>query len=346
MLASVQKILEVSDIPNADKIDRVKVLGWDCIVRKGQFKVGDLCIFIEPDTIVPKYLLTDNPEDTEEIRLKTIKMKKQVSYGLVLPLNKDYPFIDNNACLVVSEGADLTELMKVRKYEKFIPANMQGIMKGGFPAFLRKTDEVNIQSSPELLDLMVGKPYYITQKLDGTSGTFFKWNGEFGVCSRNIWIKEPTEPDWFKTGGGNVYWRMAEKYKISQWLPEGYAIQGEICGPNIQDNRLGLKELEMFVFNIFDIQNQKYMSIEDFENRFPELDSDLEFDYCVKFVPFVEWSSQGRGNFYYTIEQLLALAEKDAYPNGTPQEGIVVRSWDQTISFKVRNPKYLLMFGE
>ncbi|WP_337564108.1 hypothetical protein [Megasphaera sp.] len=56
-LASIQKIISLTPIPNADRIELARVLGWKCVVKKGEFKVGDKCVYIEIDSIPP----SDNP---------------------------------------------------------------------------------------------------------------------------------------------------------------------------------------------------------------------------------------------------------------------------------------------
>src|SRR3972149_3367282 len=264
MLASMQKINKVFPIGGADRIEGVEVLGWKCVVRKGQFKEGDLCIYIEIDTIIPKYLLTDNLEDKEEIRLKTV------------------------------------------------------IIKGNFPGFLRKTDEVKVQSEPSLLEKLKGKPYYITTKLDGTSATYYKFNGEFGVCSRNLELEK----------GDNIYWRLAEKYKIEDWLPEGYAIQGEICGEGIQKNPLGIKGVNLYIFNIIKILGDIKLYCPDWQEW---------MEHPILFVIQEEYGD----SFNYSLEELLEKARGN-YSSGKRKEGVVVRSKDQTISFKVVNNDYLL----
>jgi RNA ligase (TIGR02306 family) len=330
-LASIQRIISVEPIPNADRIERVKVLGWDCVARKGIFKLGDLCVYIEIDSLIPKYLLTDNPEDKELIRLKTVKLKKQLSQGLVLDLESTLiaskttsgcglsDLYHDDLCKGEEVGYDLTEYLGIKKYEKEIPAQLQGLIKGNFPSFIVKTDEVRIQSEPKLLELLKGKPYYISQKMNGTSATYYKLDGKFGVCSRNIELKD----------GENVYWKIARKYNIEDILTDGYTIQGEICGPNIQKNQIGLEDHVLYVFNYIKIKGGEKIDFTNFGWINPPL------------VPILE-----KGNsFNYTLEELIEMA-KGTYPSGELQEGIVVRSLDQTISFKVLNNDYLLKEGE
>lgn len=323
MLASIQKIKKVFPIEGADRIEGVEVLGWKCVVRKGIFREGDLCIYIEIDTLVPKRCLSKNPQDKELIRLKTVKMKGQISQGLVLPI-----IYEEWADLKIREGLDVTDYVGVKKYEKAIPAQLQGLIKGDFPGFLRKTDEVRIQSEPKLLEKIKGKPFYITTKLDGTSATYYKLDGKFGVCSRNLELEK----------GDNTYWKMAEKYKIEEWLPDGYAIQGEICGEGIQKNPLGIKGQDLYIFNVFDIKNGEYIFPDDLTWFDDTTVGDVYKNEPIKLVPGEEVGKE----FSYTLEELLEKA-KGKYPNTNKnKEGVVVRSIDQTISFKVVNNDYLL----
>lgn len=352
-LASIQKIEEINPIPNADAIEVAKILGWNVVVKKGEFKPGDLCIYIEIDTLIPntkwsKFLFKAGHENDEYTRLRTIKLRGQISQGLIISLYtinsiRDYDIDENTRAInildgtgewkVIDLGYDVTDILAVRKFEKQIPVELQGIVKRYFPEFLRKTDEIRIQSEPELLEQLYGKSYVITQKMDGTSSTYYKYNGEFGVCSRNMELEE----------GDSIYWKMARKYRIKEWLPDGYAIQGEICGPGIQGNKMGLEENELFIFNAWDIRKQIYVNPEFLFGMLIGL-SDVAIDSFenLRTVPTIV-----SGNLFdMTQEELLRLADDYFYENGSPQEGIVVRSLDQTISFKVISNKFLLKHGE
>ena len=348
ILATIEKILSVEPIPGADKIDKVTVLGWDCVVRKGQFVAGELCIYIQLDTLIPKCLFTGNSDDQKEmIRLKTAKFKGQLSQGLVLKLG-DGNTPELNAIFYspvgtginaagkflsdwvtsLKEGTDVSEDLGIKKYEKQIPAQLQGLVLGNFPSIFPKTDEVRIQNAPSAIQELLYKPYYITTKLDGTSSTFYKLDDHFGVCSRNMELKE----------GDNIYWKMAKKYNLDSILEEGFMIQGEIVGPSIQKNPLGLLEPDLFIFNVFLIKQHRYCNLREV------------VDFCkehqLKMVPVVEETD----SFSYTIDDLLKKAT-GVYP-GTKNriEGIVVRSvtdfyspsLEGRMSFKVLNNEYLL----
>jgi len=329
MLASIQKIISISPIEGADKIEKARVLGWECVVKKGIYHEGDLVVFVETDTKVPKKYLSDNPEDTELVRLTVVKMKGQISQGLVLPLS----ILPEE--IIPEEGLDVMELIGVEKYEKKIPQNMMGLLKGGFPNFIAKTDEVRIQSEPELIQKLWGLPFYITQKMDGTSCTIYN-NGEVHVCSRNYEVgrSQQTYHEKNSNASENVYWRIVDKYNLENIIPEGYYIQGEIFGSGINGNNMGLDGIEFNVFNVGKIGEGRL--------PYPEI---MMFcnDYGLKIVPVLLEHS----NFQISIPELELLSNGFHYiTNDSLQEGIVVRSFDQRISFKVINPFYALKYKE
>lgn len=318
MLASIQKVIAIDPIDNADAIEVATVLGWKCVVRKNSFNVNDLCVYIEIDTIIPKKFIDDSAGD-EKHRLRTIKLRGQISQGLVLPLS----VLPEDK---YSVGDDVTSILGIEKFEKAIPANLQGLVKRYFPPFLHKTDEERVQSNTKLLSSLYGKPYYISTKVDGTSSTYYKYQGEYGVCSRNMELKE---------SDGNVYWIISRKYNLDS-IPEGVCIQGEIAGPGIQDNKLGLKEFDLFVFNVFDINAQKYLPYEQL----------IKFcwTYGLRTVPILVVGDNF--SIEYTQDSLLEMANELRYDSGKLAEGIVVRSLDQSISFKVVSNKFLLKNNE
>ncbi len=359
-LATIQKIESIKEIPNADNIECAKVLGWEVVVKKGEFKEGDVCIYIEIDSLLPRKSWSEflfRHEEDKVYRLRTIKLRGQISQGLVLPITAEiFPSIEYVA-FNLRIGDDVTQDLEITHYEKTIPANLRGTVKGNFPKFLRKTDEDRVQSRSDLLEKLKGKEYYITTKMDGTSATYYKYKGKFGVCSRNIELKDPNSVEGFwniirlrirKFMGKaqhipdlNVYWKMVKKYNIDEWLPDGYAIQGEICGPNIQKNPLGLTSNELFIFNIFDIKEQRYLEWGDKWNWILVCGNPSGELYCPV-VPYATDCVCIGTSFNYTLEQLLEFA-KGKYLNTTHnKEGIVVRSLDQNISFKVLNNDYLL----
>lgn len=255
-LASIQRVLDVKPIPNADFIVAYKVLGWDIIGKKDEFERGDLVVYLEIDSWVPHdlapFLSNDRvPKTFNGIsgnRIKTIKMKGQISQGLLLPLS-----VLNGLDVNLEEGYDLTEVLGIQKWEPPIDVSLRGNVRGSFPTHLvPKTDAERIQNLG--MNTIWNDTYEVTEKLDGSSMTVLYHNGESMVCSRNLALK-PSD--------GNAYWTAVWKYDIINGLmslERNLAIQGEIIGPKIQQNRYNSSDIRFYVFNIWDIDKQCYLS--------------------------------------------------------------------------------------
>jgi RNA ligase (TIGR02306 family) len=336
-LASIQRVLAIEPIANADAIELARINGWQCVVKKGEFAPGDLGVFLEIDSIPPDnevFRFLWMPKSGEQIerpakfRIRTMKLRGALSQGLLLPLSS---FELEKA----SEGDDVTQPLGVEKYEPPAPVGM-GDFRANFPGFIPKTDEMRVQSVPEVLDELRGLPYVATLKYDGTSSTFVidPRTNEFHACGRNLSLQD----------GENIYWRAARKYDLEAVLRRSpnFAVQGELCGPGIQKNRLNLKELSLFVFNVYDFQNARYLAHD--EARQWLLQNGL--------TP-VETIEEG-DSFAHTQDSLLALAE-GKYPNTqNEREGIVIRPRQERfsptlggrLSFKAISNRFLLKEGE
>jgi len=320
--ATIQKILKLEPIPGADRIEKATVLGWEVVVAKGLYKVDDTIVYVEIDSILPKkdeYAFiksTRKLEDGSEwFYVRSIKLRGQISQGLILPV------ITLPLGVPLTIGADVSEILNIKHYEKPVPAQLAGEVKGHFPKFLSKTDEPRMQSVPELLEHLKGNPFYISTKYDGTSATFYKFNGEFGACSRNLELKE--NPD-------NAFWKLANKYNLKEILPEGVCIQGELVGPGIQKNPMQLKELDFYIFNAYEITGRKFYNLEKL------------LDFCMNNnLKAVNVEETGE-SFDYTQEFLLEKAKGCYVGTSNYKEGIVVRSAGMAISFKVLNNDFLI----
>ena len=345
-LASIQRVLKIEPILNADAIELARINGWQCVTKKGEFKVGDLGVFLEIDAVPPDRepftflwqrkpkegeIAPENVERPANFRLRTIKLRGALSQGLLLPLSA----FDLAGA---REGKDLTATLEVTKYEPPVKAMQGGVsdFRAVFPAFIPKTDEMRVQSVPEVLDEMRGLLYVATLKYDGSSGTFCidPRDGEFHACSRNQSVKE----------GDNFYWRVARKYDLEAILRRfpHLAIQGEVCGPGIQKNRLGLKEIALFVFNVYDIENARYLDAE--KARLWVQENGL--------TP-VEVVEKG-DCFAHSQDSLLSLAEGKYANTSNEREGIVIRPLQETVSvalagrlsFKAISNRFLLKEGD
>lgn len=381
-LASLQRITNLTPIDGADKIETARVLGWDVVVGKGEFKVGELAIFFEIDSFLPA---TDERyqgfsdrfitwQDKRGMRLKTIKLRKQISQGLLMPLSK-FPEID-----FVVEGKDVTDILKIEKWEAQ-ETNGPGVPNTGktrvFPIFVRKTDQERVQNNINQVLSNLDKDFQVTTKKDGSSMTvyivnptsiyykeakrlsgindnvgFFRklFNKIFGVkkvdepviglCSRNIQLD--------LEGSGNFHTAF-HKYgfaDLAKWTMGSYniAIQGELLAPSIQGNYEKVNEVEFQVFSIFDIDKQSYWNTKQVE-QFCKSNGlkHVTVNFEGKLTDMLKLRE-------YTKETLLAAildaAEGPGDVAGVKREGLVFKTVDGTFSFKAISNSYLLKTGK
>ena len=343
-LASMQTIDSLSPIEGADRIEVAQVLGWQVVVKKGEFEVGEKVIYLEVDSILPfkdwSEFLKDKNKPEKPIRLKTIRLRGQLSQGLVVPvtalLEHDLKPLELAGDMFPYEvGDDLTGRMGVEKYEPPVPVNMGGTILRPIPSSVPKTDELRVQSFPDVIDEFMGKRVYVSTKIDGTSGTFIHNDGQFDVCSRNWSLAEDDN---------NMFWKMTRKYDLLDKLKNlgDFAIQGEVAGPGIQKNRLKLHDMELFVFNIYDIRGGRYLSYGEF--------IETCMDLSLQTVPI----NCFQRTFNWNMDELIDMA-RGTY-NGTDQhrEGIVIRPMEEfrsevlgtRASFKVINNDFLEKGGD
>lgn len=334
-LASIQEILEINDIEGADNIQVSTVLGWQCVIKRDEFKVGDKIVFCEIDSLFPSDDERFSFLERVKYRIKTIKLRGQISQGLILPLSFLSDDLLKNG---VELDQDVTEDLRITKYEKpiFSGGNggfIGGYTKGNFPYFIPKTDETRIQTYLRHIKRQIDRSEFgvqveIREKLDGTSATYYIKDDLFGVCSRNLEIKESEE---------SIYWKMAYKYDIEHKLRiyKNIAIQGEIIGVGIQGNKYKLEDNQLFVFSAYNIDKQQYLT--PFELN--KLCSILKLNQC----PFVD-----KAYLNDNIDEWIKLSSfKSNLNKNTIAEGIVVRDIDDSsFSFKVINPQFLLKNDE
>ena len=372
-LAHIEKILEINNIPGADNILCAKILGWEVVIaKKDNFKVGDKVIYIEVDSIVP-----DKPEyeflRDRKFRVRTIKLKGQVSQGLVLPLPKKmdyYKLVGQDVTeelgitkyLSPSEQSELQrdeEKIKLEKnrlkkflmkYSWFRKIFLTRKQKNGFPYWVTKTDEERIQNIPQVLTQFADKEVYITEKIDYQSGTWTskqipRFQGLLGkllplkktifvVCSRN-----------FTTNDKNsLYWRIAKRYNLEQICKEnpGIIIQGEQGNVDVQGNKYNLSEPKMWVFNIIDSNKNYYYNREEMVNFCCRYDLDI--------VPKINTFFSKLSELGPTVQELIHVSKGYSVINTTIQrEGVVVRCIEngkKLLSFKVINPDFLLKYQD
>ena len=328
-LASIQVIRDIRPIEGADAIELAIINDWQVVVAKNVgHQIGDHVVYCEIDSFLPiqeefEFLRKSSYKkmaDQEGFRLKTIKLRGQVSQGLILPMS-----IFGDFGWTAYEGLDVTERLGIVKYEPPIPAELAGKVKGNFPSFIPKTDEERIQNLTKEYEAWKSQLFYVTEKLDGSSATYYFRDGEFGVCSRNLDLEE-TE--------GNTFWKVARELKLEEWLgthSTNYAIQGELIGEGIQGNPYKIKGQTVRFFNAFNIDKYEYLNLEEFESLIASMG--------LETVPVLDRAFA----LPDTIEDLLKYAEQKSELNSQfDREGVVIRSIDRKISFKVISNKFLL----
>jgi RNA ligase (TIGR02306 family) len=329
-LASVVKIADIQPITGADAIMVASVKGWKIVVKKDEYKVGDLAVYYEIDSFLPirpqfEFLRKSSFKrmgSTEGFRLKTIKLRGQISQGLLTPIPSDI----NDP----KEGDDLTEVLGIVKYEPPIPAQLAGKIKGTFPSFIPKTDEIRIQNFENEVGFSpVGERAYVTEKLDGTSFTCYFNNGVFGVCGRNWELTETSD---------NSLWRMANVLQLKEKMTKhgkNIALQGELVGAGINGNLYGLSDHKLYFFTGYDIDKGRRMF-------FDELEWVL-FGLDLQMVPVLEKYGFVIPNESDIVDYMLKYAEGKSVLNmEVDREGVVVRGLEREFSFKAISNTYLL----
>jgi len=327
-LVTIQRVKALTAIPDSDFLEAAHIMGWQCVVKKGEFREGDIGVYFEVDSFLPELprfeflrasSFRDNEDNGRGFRIRTMKLRGQLSQGLFLPFDS-FPELAE-----YKEGDDVTEILQVKKWYMPETSTPGGTIIGDRPNGIPASDEIRIQSALELLEQLSDKPYYITTKLDGTSGIVYYIDGKIGCCSRNKEIKDEV---------GALYWVPVYKYGLKEKLValgKNIVLTGEICGPGIQKNKLRIPAIEWSVFDVKDWDTGKYLPYDEALQ--------LCADLGLSFVPLEE-----RGeHFAYTLETLLEKA-RGKYKSGLDKEGIVIRYTlaPKAISFKVLNNDALL----
>jgi RNA ligase (TIGR02306 family) len=390
-LASIQRILNVRPIEGADKIEVVDVLGWSVVVKKDEFKVGDLVVYFEVDSFLP----SENPafaflEDRftnwgtkRGCRLKTIKLRKQLSQGLVLSVSdfSELAHKDGWTYYILEEGKDVTSLLNIEKWEPIEETNSNagGINKtagaGKFPSFLRKTDQERVQNYVNELEKHLDETFEVSIKLDGSSMTVFvvhEGSEHFehiakdiktrelrkknfiqkivykvssflgivkapkffsGVCSRNLQLG---------INEGNHFSQYVREHDLIQKIyvtGKNYAVQGELIAPSIQNNYEKVSNFEFYVYDVFDIDAQRYL--------LPAEARSFTAEAGLKYVPVLQEDFsfselKPYDNYRQLVDKILDRAEGPGMNKGVKREGIVLKSNSSEFSFKAISNSYLL----
>lgn len=338
-LATVRTIAEVKPIEGADKICAYRVDGWWVVDQVGKYKVGDRVIYCEVDSFIPHHLapfLSKGKEPREfdgtwGERLRTIKLKGQLSQGLLLPLTTLTDVAGHGVVpaddIIIDIGTDVADWLGILKYEKPVPVQLAGLIRGNFPSEIPKTDQERIQNLTKEFEELQQYKWAVTEKINGCSATYFLDNtGDFHVCSRNLDLK-PDE--------NNLYWKIAIQSDIENKMRNlgllGHALQGEIIGEGIQGNQYRRKPV-LHLFDVFSVPLGNYLPLNDVHQIAARLD--------IRTVP-VLYRDFPLSEF--TIEELIKFAHDESQLNDSQREGLVFQCLEYPEkSFKVISDEWLL----
>ena len=325
-LATIRRIGSIDPIPGADAIEVATVTNWKVVVKKGEFQPGDLATYCEIDSFLPvraefEFLRKSSyrklVDGREGFRLKTIRLRGQVSQGLLLP-----------AVPGRAEGDDVTEELGIVKWEPPVPVSLTGVVRGPWPS-VPKTDEERVQNLADILQSSAGALHYATEKLDGTSMTVMLQRDQFLVCSRNLNLVENSE---------NTLWQVARRHNLEEGLRAqggGLAIQGELIGPSIQGNRYKLQTVELRVFSAYDSNSGDYLDWDRTEAVAAALG--------LKTVPVLR-RNVALNQLFASVEEILRDADGESAIGGGIREGVVWRAegGGAKASFKAISNAFLL----
>ena len=340
-LASIQRVWKIEPIEGADRIELAHVLGWQCVVNKGQFQPMDIGVYFEIDSFLPirpefEFMRATSYKKSdvmgEGFKLRTMRFRGEISQGLLLPLSQ-FPQIPAETEI----GTDVTELLGVKKWEIEERVTTGGTAIGTLPYDIPHTDETRVQEEPALIQAFAGLEYYISTKMDGSSHSIGIDENGFHVTGHNYEYKDDGASSFYDLVKVRGYREKMEAFVKKENLTT-FTIQGELCAPGIQQNRLRLIKPEWYVFTIR--ENGKRVGL----RRMLEICDLLGFEH----VP-IEEVGMDLPSKYPTVEALLARADGD-YPKGGKKEGIVVRPTEPvfcplisaSLSMKIVSNKYLL----
>ena len=347
-MATIRKIDEVRPIPDADAIECAVVGGWTVVIKKGEFKAGDVAVYCEIDSWIPIAVAPflqkgDRLNEFEGVagnRLRTMKLRGQLSQGLLLNYWNFPRVVDefHKTRLATNEPFDVSSILGIAKYEAPVPAALAGEVKGMFPSVIPKTDQERIQNLKSELSEWLAEDalhWEVTEKLEGSSMTVYVIDGEVGVCSRNLDLKRNED---------NSLWRAALKYDLEEKLKMAggnLAIQGELVGNGIQGNIYQMRDQDFLVYDIYDIDAGRYYT--------PAERKAFVAVFRLNHCPVLAYSARLTDTLgIINMEQILKFAEGKSVMGqiGCEREGLVFKCHERPVSFKTISNRYLMKHGD
>ena len=382
-LAYTAKCGAIKSIEGADNIELMAVNGWNVIVKKGEFKEGDLCVYFEIDSKLPvrewsEFMLK------KHYKVKTMKLNKfgVISQGLALPINVFDVDIPNEEGIDLTKKLDVVysvdednkrkaeiskydkmrqrhlDLFKKNKLVKWLYKRMWGkkllfIFLGKkrdsrtWPNWVVKTDEERCQNLPHLFPGDDTR-WIVTEKIDGSSTTFTikgrKRKQEFYVCSRNVCFDKPEKEDKCFYET-NIYLEMAHKYNIEEILKEIMSDHEELEFVTLQGETFG-KNVQNRDYGLDHHDFMAFNLIFGYKNGEVERFNPLTMTKILSNydIPCVP-IVDADFRIPSTCQELLDYAAASpSKVDGDMREGIVLRTEDGKQSFKAVSNEFLLKY--
>jgi RNA ligase (TIGR02306 family) len=341
-LATIERIADVKMIPNADRICAYKVRDWWVVDQKHKYNIDDLAVFFEVDSFLPYELapFLSKPDQAKTYqgvvgnRLRTVKLKKQISQGLILPLDILPETVE------ISQGLDVTEVLGIVKWEPPVSAQLAGNARGNFPSMCRKTDQPRAENfADEIFTEYKNAKWEVTLKLDGSSCSTYYHNGLVGVCSRNLDLKLD------ESNADNSFVKTATELGLLDAISQSkrnIQVSAELMGPGIQGNREKLSSHMLYVFDIFDIDTQRYLSVAE---RLQVFDQLVKLGFKGQHAPILAVDVTLEDLQIIDVDSSKVYVDRRSINNDIA-EGCVFKTMDGQYSFKSINNKYLLRYDD
>ena len=324
MLATIEIISAIYPHPNADSLEFVKVLGYNCIVKKSYYQLSEKVILIQPDTVLPDDDWTKLYKQYSPNRVRAIKLRGAYSFGIVEKLS-----------LLSGEGShynigqEVSGELGITKYAPMLPEDIQAL--GLLPPWIKTTDEERYQNIN--LENLYGQLVDVTLKLDGASVSYYYKDGALGVLGRNYEIKPDSHNRYtYPLVQHNIFEKLTtycQKYKVN------LALRGELYGKGIQTakhNYHSQIDKNVAFYNTYLIDDKEYAT-PDHPHYFTKVCEELD----LPTVPILESCVP------LTPELIQKYDEQLTQVMGHPFEGIVIKGVDDNnryFSFKVINKYY------
>lgn len=335
-LATIEKIEEVRAFPDPEvnRIEIARVLNYECVVQKDTFKVGDVVVFIYPDSVLPDASWATVYKKSSKNRVKTIKIRSFLSFGIIETLQN--VMLNNvmlNNDILYEIGQEVSQELGITKYIGSVPKDIK-IKSSILPFHIPITDETRWQSERKLSNKF-GKLVDVSLKIDGSSVSYF-YNlktEEFGCTSRKCELKLDSE---------NVYTMNISRYNIDTKLKEycekhnvSLCLRGEVYGQSVQNFNYNYHcklPVNVAFFSVWNIDTMSYEG-RDSKHYYVNVCKELNLPIVEMLEENVPLTQELINKYDNELKEVCLKNEKSI-----AFEGIVIKGSD--FSFKVINKHY------